>query len=36
MTERKMHAADDDDFLQELLGQYALNGSNGIQVITKD
>ena len=36
LTEKKMHAAEDDDFLQGLLSKYAQNGQSGIQVITKD
>lgn len=35
LTEKKMHAAEDDDFLQSLLQKYAQNGPSGIQVITK-
>ena len=36
ITERKLHAAEDDEFLQNLLQKYAVNGKDGIQVITKD
>lgn len=36
MTEKTMHATEDDDFLQSLLQKYSTNGANGIQVITKD
>ena len=31
-----LHAAEDDDFLQNLFKNYATNGKNGIMEITKD
>mmetsp|Transcript_6933 Transcript_6933/g.11138 ORF Transcript_6933/g.11138 Transcript_6933/m.11138 type:complete len:118 (+) Transcript_6933:271-624(+) len=36
LSEREKHAADDDDFLQNLLGKYSINGKNGIKLIAKD
>ena len=35
LTTKKLHAAEDDDFLQNLFEKYATNGAGGIQVITK-
>ena len=36
VMKKNAHAAEDDDFLQGLFTQYAINGKGGIKVITKD
>ena len=36
LSEKELHAAEDDDFLQGLFQKYASNGKNGIKVVTKD
>ena len=33
LSERDLHAAEDDDFLQALFQKYAINGKNGIKMI---
>ena len=36
MSNRELHAADDDDFLQGLFQKYSTDGKNGIKIVTKD
>lgn len=36
LSDKELHAAEDDDFLQSLFQKYATNGKNGIKVVTKD
>ena len=36
LSDKELHAADDDDFIQSLFSKYAANGKNGIKILTKD
>ena len=36
LSEWELHAADDDDYLQTLFSTYAVNGKDGIKMISKD
>uniref|UniRef100_A0A7S3CSV2 Uncharacterized protein n=1 Tax=Strombidium rassoulzadegani TaxID=1082188 RepID=A0A7S3CSV2_9SPIT len=36
LSERDLHAAEDDDFLQGLFNKYSINGKKGIKMIEKD
>ena len=36
MLKKNAHAAEDDEILQGLFTKYAINGKDGIKVITKD
>jgi len=36
LSDKELHAAEDDDFLQNLFQKYATDGKNGIKIITKD
>jgi hypothetical protein len=36
LSDKELHAADDDDFIQGLFQTYSSNGKNGIKIVTKD
>ena len=36
LSQRDIHAAEDDDFLQSLFAKFATNGKDGIKTISKD
>jgi hypothetical protein len=36
LSEKELHAAEDDDFIQSLFQKYATNGEAGVKIVTKD